>query len=153
MKTGLSHYRFAGILLVTLLAPPVIGAQPYTWVDEDGERHFGDQPPAGKQAERVDMSAGNVSFIGDGNATEAESGNVEDEAAGDDDDAKTDHGVVDKAHQQELCEQATKNREAMNYGGIIRQTQTNGEVIVLTPEQKQEQRDLADEIIEAYCTD
>jgi hypothetical protein len=134
-------------------------ADAYTWVDENGNRYFGDQPPPGTDAKRVDMTAGNVSFIGSEEAATGADAEAETDAAADDEASAaapapaTAGTVEDPAHQAELCEQARRNRAAMEYGGIVRQVQDNGEAIILTPEQKQEQRDLADQVISIYCKD
>lgn len=52
--------RFAWFVI--LLMPLVVEAEVYTWVDEDGKRHYSDQPPAdaGHEVEQKDYEITNI---------------------------------------------------------------------------------------------
>lgn len=52
-------------LLCSILSTPTL-SQVYTWVDENGQKHFGSQPPASQRhAEPVNINQG---YVGDGRA-------------------------------------------------------------------------------------
>jgi len=48
--------RFLGsVTLATLLITTTAQAQVYTWTDEQGHRHYGNEPPADSQARQVEI--------------------------------------------------------------------------------------------------
>ncbi len=48
---GPAHQRFLALLLA--LAVPIASAQVYKWVDEKGQVHYGEKPPAGSKPSAV----------------------------------------------------------------------------------------------------
>lgn len=44
------------LLLLCLLATPVTFAGTYRWVDENGQTHFGDRPPAGAASDEINVT-------------------------------------------------------------------------------------------------
>lgn len=59
----LSALIFA-LLMVALLAVVGAHAQVYTWVDEEGNTHYGDRPPAEHEAETLDLDTSGLSTMG-----------------------------------------------------------------------------------------
>lgn len=57
MAIGIKHLRTLGLALGLALAAPAGAAEVYRWVDDDGNVHFGDAEPLGRQAELVDLEA------------------------------------------------------------------------------------------------
>lgn len=51
--------RLLPLLLLTCVLP--LQAQVYTWVDENGQKHFGNQPPATQPVQEVNVRQGYVS--------------------------------------------------------------------------------------------
>jgi len=51
--------RLLPLLLLTCVLP--LQAQVYTWVDENGQKHFGNQPPATQPVQEVNVRHGYVS--------------------------------------------------------------------------------------------
>ena len=49
--------RRVGITLGLLLSVPAAAGDVYTWTDDNGQRHFGDRPPAGARTEKTDVKA------------------------------------------------------------------------------------------------
>ena len=46
-----------GITLGLLLSMPAAAGDIYIWTDDNGQRHFGDRPPAGARTEKTDVKA------------------------------------------------------------------------------------------------
>ena len=45
------------LLLLCLLITPITQAGTYRWVDENGQTHFGDRPPANAASDEVELKA------------------------------------------------------------------------------------------------
>ena len=45
------------IILLCLLTTPILHAGTYRWVDENGQTHFGDRPPANAASDEITLSA------------------------------------------------------------------------------------------------
>lgn len=81
--------RLLPLLFLTCALP--LQAQVYTWVDENGQKHFGNQPPATQPVQEVNVRQGYVSDgppptpVSSGESTSSTSGGKEQAEAGNDD--------------------------------------------------------------------
>jgi len=57
MALGIKHLQTAGLAISLALAAPAWAAEVYRWVDDDGNVHYGDAEPLGREAEKVDLEA------------------------------------------------------------------------------------------------
>ncbi|WP_290648622.1 DUF4124 domain-containing protein [Aquisalimonas sp.] len=135
--------------LGALLAAPAL-ADIYTWKDADGQVHFGETPPAGVAAERLDPRPGAASSPGEASTSEAE---VESEGNKQADDAQP--SATDAAQQDaalaEACDNARQNVDVLSDESVRRVREDGGESRVLEPEEREERLAEAEAFIDAHC--
>ncbi len=125
------------------------GTTTYKWLDESGNVTYGDHPPMGVEAEEIRISTG----------TSSSRSNTADSSAVAPTSAAPAKGKAQPAVQsglspeqaKALCEQARNNLEVLQSHALIRQTDENGEVLILDEAQKQEQINTAKTISADYC--
>lgn len=120
------------VLCGLLLASGPAGAgKVYKWVDESGGVHYGEKPPPAVEAETIRVPAGSGSAVAEPPApTEAERL---------------------AAQEAEYCRVATENYNSLGTAGEVKAMDEYGQVQVLTPEQKQTERERAKAAMERYC--
>jgi hypothetical protein len=144
------------VLGIALTAPAhLLGADVYKWIDAEGMIHYGAQPPLGAEATRVKVSRG-----GGSSAVPAQSDATASDAAASPDDAAEDNSEGDGAGQTsgvdpteaaKVCADARRNLETLESYARIRERDAEGNVVVLTDEEKQARIAQAKELIETYC--
>jgi len=125
------------------------GSTTYKWLDESGNVTYGDHPPMGVKAEEIRISTGTSSSRSNTADSSAVAPTADASAKGKAQPAAQSGVSPEKA--KALCEQARNNLEVLQSHALIRQTDENGEVLILDEEQKQEQIDTANTIIADYC--
>jgi hypothetical protein len=146
------------LLIGLALAAPghLLGADVYKWVDEEGAIHYGAAPPLGVDATRVRVSHGPGSPASRASdASDAEQAEQDaDPAAGDAPAGEAGDQVngVDPDEAARVCADARRNLQTLKTHGRVRERDAEGNVVVLTDEQKQDRINQAEELIETYCT-
>lgn len=153
MKTTITLGAFFGLLLA---APIADAAQFYKWTDEQGVTHYSADPPP--------KSAGNASEVKvrtklpSGSAAAAENLQKQrDEEKKSAEKAAKKDGKADKAaaktpeRHAEKCKQLQTSRQTLEDYARVKETDANGEVRVLSPEEKEERVDEVQRQIKAFC--
>ncbi len=142
------RYYLAALLALGLMPTLWASSQiTYKWLDESGNVTYGDHPPLGVQAEEIRISTGTSSNT-------AQSSTVPTGTPAATEAAETQPAPQPGLSPEEakaLCEQAKSNLVILKSHALIRQTDENGEVLILNDDQKQEQIDTANTIIKNYC--
>ena len=145
--------QLAAVLLFGL-APTLLWAASqttYKWTDQNGRVTYGDHPPLGVKAEEIRISTGTSSAAA---ANTEESGVPTESAPQPAADNRSATAVASGPSPEEakrLCEQARSNLEILQDHALIRQTDADGNVLILDESQKQEQINTAKTIIGRYC--
>jgi hypothetical protein len=144
------RYYLAALLALGLVPALWASSQTtYKWLDESGNVTYGDHPPLGVKAEEIRISTGTSS-----STTEAVSGTTPETTPTASEPANTQPATqsgLTPEKAKALCEQAKNNLVVLKSHALIRQTDENGEVLILDEGQKQEQIDTANAIIKDYC--
>ena len=146
------RYYLAALLALGLTPTLWASSQiTYKWLDDSGNVTYGDHPPLGVQAEEIRISTGTSSSPSNNGA---ESSTVPTGTPAATEAAETQPAPQPGLSPEEakaLCEQAKSNLVILKSHALIRQTDENGEVLILNDDQKQEQIDTANTIIKNYC--
>lgn len=145
-----SRYYLTVVLTIGLIpALWAAGTTTYKWMDESGNVTYGDHPPMGVDAEEIRISTGTSSSRSNTADSSAVAPTAAEPAGGKTQGAEQSGVSPEKA--KALCEQARNNLEVLQNHALIRQTDENGEVLILNDDQKQEQINTAKTIITDYC--
>lgn len=146
------RYYLAALLALGLMPALWASSQiTYKWLDESGNVTYGDHPPLGVEAEEIRISTGTSSSTTNAASTsEAVSGTTPEGTPSASEPANTQPGLTPEKAKA-LCEQAKNNLVILKSHALIRQTDENGEVLILDEGQKQEQIDTANAIIKDFC--
>lgn len=87
-------HRLLPVLLLTCVMP--LQAQVYTWVDANGQKHFGNQPPATQQVQEVTIKP---AYVSDGPPPEAADSTSGTSSSSDD---------KGKSDEQKMCSEAIR---------------------------------------------
>jgi hypothetical protein len=131
-------------------------ADVYKWIDEEGAVHYGAQPPLGAETTRMKVSSGGGSHVNGAADSEEATSDGEDDAAqspadGDQQSAAAEPPETDPEQAAKICADARRNLQIMETHGRVRERDGEGNVVVLTDEQKQARINEANELVEAYC--
>jgi hypothetical protein len=153
MKLFASKPRLRVVALLLFgLAPALPWAESqttYKWTDQNGRVTYGDHPPLGVKAEKIRISTGTSSAAGSSSEETSLPGDTE--AKPQPDTTKAVASGPSPEEAQRLCEQARSNLEILQDHALIRQTDADGNVLILDDSQKQEQINTAKTIIQRYC--
>ena len=143
MKTGYPHLLIAA-LLISISFSSWTDEALYRWYDSEGVVHFGKKPP--RHAEYETLQKNKVNAV----SRESDS-QYEDEGETEESDEYSEQ--LDKLAQQqkETCERAKNNKSRLLSSHTIRMKDAEGNVQVLSREEKLEQLKRADEAIKEYC--
>lgn len=143
----MSRLIFTGL---AMLLAATASASIYQWTDDDGQVHFGENPPADADAERLDGAPRPASppeeadsADEDDGTTAAEEPAPEDDVAADDDQPE---GVL-----AEACEDARHNAEVYADESVRRVQTEDGDVQILEPEEREERLEEAQAFLEEHC--
>lgn len=112
----------------------------YKWVDKDGVTHYSERPPKGKQAEVVNTYTGRGTPPPNQAAKEKEEKPEEETQA-----------APQPIKNPEVCQSARRNLEILNRNNRVRLKDENGELTILSQEQKEKQRKTAEKAVKDHC--
>ena len=134
----------------TLAAPAM--ADIYRWTDDDGQVHFGQNPPMGVDAEPVESRS---------QPAPADSEPSPDTGQTDEEDATPPDGAEEPAQQEdddavdpamaEMCDDIQQNAEIYADESVRRVQREDGEVEILTPEEREERLGEAEAFLDEHC--
>ncbi len=146
--------------LIQLLASCLLFALPasswaetfYKWQNEEGSWVYGAHPPAGVDAIEVKTNIGRPSRSE--SATAGSSGDSEAPAQGasaaPELEVETRPEIPD-AQRKQYCQQGRQNLEALSSKAVIRQRDAEGNVTVLSDEDREAEIEKARRAVEKYC--
>ena len=126
----------------------------YKWTDDQGEVHYSQFAPPGREAEKLKAPASPAHSTGAGeNELQQQLDTQENQ---DKKQAQEEMDAKKKAQIEEIrkknCEIANKNLDNLQRGGNVRYMNANGEVIRLSEEERQKRIDEANKHIKENCS-
>ncbi|WP_152226089.1 DUF4124 domain-containing protein [Pseudomonas sp. SCB32] len=141
---------FLGSLLLAL-APTVMAAQVYKWVDAQGVTHFGAQPPEGTSASAVNTNtAPPKSNFPLPTPKPVTAPSTDDKQKAADDKVKQDVAQED-ARRAQNCSQARENLAQLKNNPRVRVKEENGDYRRITEEERQARIGDNEKTIQANC--
>jgi hypothetical protein len=144
------------VWLFILISSSVYAADIYTWVDEEGETHYGDAPPMSVHSEevRVDVAPNNpgepLPRLGAGDA-ESSAPDSSTTASNTPDSAQPDSEMSDE-QAAAICKQAHYERKVLNNSKRRSKVRTpDGGYRRMTLDERKSHRKQSDQDIAAYC--
>lgn len=139
------------VLLLVLFSCQSL-AQVYRWVDENGQVHFGAQPPQRKldSAEHYQLRVPQASSTPIP-AQQTSTASEQKAEAGSEPSATQEKLKVSKQDARKYCDQAQKYKEAVNGNSSRRFKQEDGSYRPLTDEERASYNSRADEVMKEYC--
>lgn len=142
-------YRIAIALAALCFATAALSAQVYRWEGDDGQIHYGQQPPKGVEAEPVDPQVAPAKS-GDGN----QSGRSAKQAANGDNKESDGSGSVDKEFVQKQCKKAKKAVTNLKDGGPdARYSNGEGEIVKYSKSEYKAKLQKNKKFMKKYCED
>ena len=149
------------VCLFILISSSVYASDIYTWVDEEGETHYGDAPPVSTTSEevRVDVAPSNpgepLPRLGTKDTESGASKPGTPESSTPDsttpDSAQPDSEMTDE-QAQAICKQAHHERKVLNNSKRRSKVRsTDGTIRIMTTEERKTHRIQSDQDIEQYC--
>lgn len=141
---------FMGSLLLAL-APTVMAAQVYKWVDAQGITHFGAQPPEGTSASTVNTNTAQpkTNFPPPAAPQPAPTSSTDDKQKAIDDKVKQEV-AQQEAERVQRCEQLRENLAQFKNNPRVR-VEEKGEVRRITEEERQERIAKSEKEIQENC--
>ncbi len=120
------------------------------WVDDNGQVHYGDSPPAKTKTESVRVSRPPSN---PGKALPRFTGSQDDETAAAEDGANTPSAPAETSEEvaQNQCEQAKKDLSTLNRTSRVRLRMDDGTIRYMTDEERAERKKLSEEDIQQFC--
>lgn len=141
--------RIVSLFLVVALLPPPVVAEVYRWQDASGKIHYGERPPAGKEARRLPGAPAPVSS-GTEKKANASSGTADAPSP-----ALSEPQRRALAEQQALrernCQQARANLAGIEAGTIRFLVDEKGERIALDGEARERELARARQAVNDWC--
>lgn len=133
------NYRvILGCCLLVALSHTASAAKVYTWTDANGVIHYGEHPPIGVTAKKINARTGHSEPV----PAQEETANEDATAA-----PKTQPSYKDP----ERCEIARTNLDAMNSNARVKIPDENGNLRYLTEEERQDKLAETRKAIEDSC--
>lgn len=151
MMMKLTTYLIGALLAVGLAS--TASAEIYRWVGEDGLAHYGDRPPPGVEAVRIQPETGDFgSFPAPVAAAEEGAGT----GAAEDASAESEDGDVDSPERtarirKEQCAKARERLETYNNAAQIKIRQKDGSNRSMTPEERVQAIARAESDVTYFC--
>jgi len=125
----------------------------YKWKNESGVWSYGEHPPQGVEAIAVNTTSGADSPPDTGGPEQAADS---EEAAGNQSDGTPEYFVtqadtVSKEEKERLCKAARANLETLESSAVIRKRDANGEISLITDEERQAEIENARQTIKDFC--
>jgi hypothetical protein len=141
MKTLLFTTLLAGLMSLPCSANNNVY---YKWVDENGQTHYGETPPAQTESQKVKVQTGHSEPTVYGGVDSSKNKGEQDQAK---DMAQTEQSVRDP----ETCKRAKKNLSVLNGRPRIRVTDEQGVYRFLTIDEINDSRDKMLTLIQENC--
>jgi hypothetical protein len=136
------NYRvILGCCLLVTLCQGALAAKVYTWVDENGVTHYGEQPPQGATAKKINARTGHSE------PTPTDTPATTDKSAA----PASDQAAPQSTKDPERCEIAKKNLETLKSNARIRVPDGNGNTRFLLDEERQSKLDETEKVIDESC--
>jgi len=150
------HFRFLAVLLIAAWLFPALSAanSVYKWTDEEGNTHFGDRQPTGRNAESVSIRTGKSGNGSASSSAQQQLKELEERQA--EEDAGEEQSAQEQARQQQRqrnCETARSNLNILQAGGRIQTQGEDGERRYLDEEEIEQKRQQFQEIADDNCGD
>ncbi len=138
-------------LLAAGFSAPSVADTYFKWKNEQGVWTYGEHPPQGVEAVAVKTTSSNRPVKSTGNA--ADTGEAEEAAEGE---AQTEYFVteqakVSKEEKDRLCKAAKANLETLNSSAVIRKRDADGNVVVISTEEREAEIENAKQTINDFC--
>lgn len=118
------------------------------WVDDKGQIHYGDSPPAQVQSEPIRVTRPPSD---PGKPLPRFTSNQEQQTQQPAEQQKPAEPEVPKDQAEKLCEEAKSDLVKLNRSETIRVRSKDGDIRVLSAEEKEERRKATEEDIEQFC--
>ncbi len=115
------------------------------WVDDEGNVHYGDAPPADTKTESVRVLSAPSN---PGRALPRLNSSSDEQAT---DEATEEENAQLAAQMRDNCERANKNMALLTGGGRVKLNEPNGESRYLDAQEIEERRVQAEKDIKTYC--
>ncbi len=153
MRKNTRIFAFAAAFTLLVASPVVLGGGYYTWKDDNGVTHFAKTPPTDVSSESRNFGIQrdiHTRYVTPSPSAETPKAAATDAPA---QSAPTETAAAPDiyAKDPERCAQAQRNLETLQSNRPIRATAADGSKSLLTPEQRQQQRELAMEVVSIHC--
>jgi len=138
----MKYLRVIGFLVLgAVISQTVLAAKVYTWTDAQGGVHFGEHPPKDVKATLVKTRTGHS------DPTPAQAAAAQPQTAAQPAAANQQEFLKDP----ERCAQARENLAMLNSVARIKTKNAEGVFVYLTEEDKNQQREISQQIIDQTC--
>ncbi len=134
MKKMLLSFGLASLLI----SPLVLADKIYSWVDEKGVTHYGENPPKDTPSRLINKRTGHSEPVNYGEEKKEE-------------DKPKATAATGPEPSPERCELARKNLQVLTTNPRVKTTDANGEQRFMTPEEMQAQVETMEKIIADEC--
>lgn len=147
-------FRFLTVLLAAACLFPALAAAEsvYKWTDDEGNTHFGDRQPVGRQAESVNIRTGQSQNGGSSSSARQQLEQIDERRA--QENAEQEQSAAEQARQQQRqrnCETARNNLNILQAGGRIQTRGEDGERRYLSEEEIEQKRQQFQAIADDNC--
>lgn len=126
------NIRYMAVMLTLGIAPLAVHAGVYSWKDADGKTHYGDRPPAARQADSRQLQAAPPADEAARKAlTEQLMADREKQLKAGESDKKTEESQAAEQQRKVSCQQARTNLGAIESGKVRYTVGANGEPLAL----------------------
>jgi Domain of unknown function (DUF4124) len=128
-----------GLVFTSLMTSPLVFADKiYSWVDDKGVTHYGENPPKDTPARQLNARTGHSDPVEYGNGEKDETAKAK--------------AATGPQPSEERCETARKNLQVLSTNPRVKATDKNGENRYMTPEEMQAQVETMEQIIAEECS-
>jgi hypothetical protein len=128
-----------GLVFTSLMTSPLVFADKiYSWVDDKGVTHYGENPPKDTPARQLNARTGHSDPV--------------DYSAEEKDETAKAKAATGPQPSEERCETARKNLQVLSTNPRVKATDKNGENRYMTPEEMQAQVETMEQIIAEECS-
>jgi len=146
-------YRCIALITLSFL-PAIAHSQVFSWKDENGKTHYGDRPPASKQADSrklaapppVDAEANRKAMVERQFADREKQQKSQEEAK------KTQEDQTQAKDREANCQQAKSNLEAVESGQVRFSVDAKGERIALDGAVRDAEIAKARKAVDSWCS-
>lgn len=150
----MKHTQAIWIIILSLVLPQIASAALYSWRDKDGNMHFSDTPPNGRESktlqapEPVDPDAPRVVRQ---SAPKPPPKPATEESVEKPKEETPKVAVLSDDEKRKACEDAKKNVQVLARVGLVRTKDKDGGTKILSEAEKQEKMENSKKVVETYC--